>query len=130
MSLVFCAGCGTLDPDIEDLVTIDAGVYGQLVRGCDTSGCSDSYVPSGVLVGLFDVDPQADRTAPPTLTAVVGERGFYEISVGAGVHWLLVDAVDGPGIDRGTSAAEVTLTDGALERWDWGSGPGGGFWSH
>ena len=31
--------CGGLDRDIEDQITIDQGVYGLLISGCDTSGC-------------------------------------------------------------------------------------------
>ena len=38
-ALLVC-GCG-LDRNIDGKVTIDQGVYGQLVKGCDTGGCED-----------------------------------------------------------------------------------------
>ena len=38
---VLIAGCSAgFDPEIEDMVGIDEGVYGQLSRGCDISGCN------------------------------------------------------------------------------------------
>lgn len=107
-ALLSVAGCGGVDRNIEDQITIDQGVYGLLIAGCDTSGCNDQpaanadvavYVPGGEeLIVTSDGD------------------GVYEIDLPAGDYTLCT-----------YSCTAVSVPFGTV-RYDWTSGPGGGQW--
>lgn len=108
MALVV-AGCGGFDRDIEDQITIDQGIYGLLISGCDTAGCNDQpaaheevvvYVP-----GYEDQSVMSDG------------NGVYEIVLPVGDYTLCT-----------SSCTAVTVPTGTV-RYDWTSGPGGGHWA-
>ena len=107
-ALLVC-GCG-LDRNIEGKVTIHQGVYGQLVQGCDTSGCQDQPA-DGETVTVY-----AASASNEYATATADADGFYEIRLDAGDYTLCT-----------YSCTEVTVPNG-LVRYDWTSGPGGGQW--
>jgi hypothetical protein len=107
-ALVVC-GCG-LDRNIEGKVTISQGVYGQLVDGCDTTGCQDQPA-SGEQVTVY-----AASASSRYASATADGDGFYEIELEAGDYTLCT-----------YSCTEVSVPDG-LVRYDWTSGPGGGHW--
>jgi hypothetical protein len=107
MALVV-AGCGGVDRDIEDQITIEQGVYGLLIAGCDTAGCNDQpaaheevvvYVP-----GYEDQSVTSDGD------------GVYEVVLPAGDYTICT-----------SSCTAVTVPTGII-RYDWTSGPGGGHW--
>ena len=107
-TLLVC-GCG-LDRDIEGKVTIQQGVYGQLVDGCDTSGCQDQPA-SGETVTVY-----AASASHEYATASADGDGFYEIRLDTGDYTICTYA-----------CTEVTVPSGVV-RYDWTSGPGGGEW--
>jgi hypothetical protein len=124
-------GCGNgLSRCIDDRVTIEQGIYGQLVSGCDTPDCSPSYAV-GLSLRVYDSDP-TPATGPPgnaviydegtTLTPIArvasGGEGFYEIALPAGTYYFCAN-----------SCARINLSASPPRvRYDWTSGPGGGFW--
>jgi|SRR5678815_1090531 len=100
------AGCGSGESDIEGQITIDEGVYGLL---------------------LADGQPAANRQlivyAPGEnlihTRATSNIDGVYQIELTAGDFALCAD-----------SCTAVTVRELDLVRYDWTSGPGGGFWSN
>ena len=110
--LVFAIGaCGGLDHNIEDRVTIEQGVYGLLISGCDTSGCQDQPA-AGELVTVFAAG------ADGVLSRVTSDDdGIYQINLVAGDYTLCT-----------YSCVSVTVPAHGKIRYDWTSGPGGGRW--
>jgi hypothetical protein len=113
MRLWLCAlllvGCGDgLDENIEDDITIDQGVYGLLISGCDTSGCHEQ--PAAGAEVIVYAAGQDQRTAKSD------SKGIYEIDLPAGDYSLCT-----------TICTEVNVPAGTV-RYDWTSGPGGGTW--
>lgn len=108
-ALVVC-GCG-LDRNIDGKVTIDQGVYGQLITGCDTSGCQDQPA-AGEHVVVY-----AASQSSTYASADADTDGFYEIALPAGDYTLCT-----------YSCTEITVPDRSTVRYDWTSGPGGGRW--
>lgn len=108
-ALLVC-GCG-LDRNVEGKVTIDQGVYGQLVQGCDTSGCQDQPASHEHVVvyaaSNSDIFASADTDGD----------GFYEIALPAGDYTICT-----------YSCTEISVPDRSTIRYDWTSGPGGGVW--
>lgn len=108
-ALLVGAGCIGFDRDIEDQITIEQGVYGLLISGCDTSGCNDQPAAHAQVVvyvpGEDDFKVKADG------------KGVYEIDLPAGDYTLCT-----------YSCTPVTVPTGII-RYDWTSGPGGGEWS-
>lgn len=109
LCLPLLAAC-TSPPDPDTLVTIDQGVYGLTVSGCDTGDCSD----------------QPYEHAPVTATPVAGGTafsttsdgdGFFELALPAGDYQLCVH-----------SCTTITIIDATRIRRDFVSGPGGGVW--
>lgn len=128
VAALFTTACDTpIDPSIEDQVTIDRGVYGQIVLGCDVAGCSESY-GIGIEVGAFATQPMPGEALTPLASAVTDDQGFYEIALDPGTYFLQIDASSEPGFQDGTNSTEVMVQDG-VSRHDFTSGPGGGSWS-
>lgn len=128
LPVLLLVSCGGLDKNVESQVTITQGVYGQLLAGCDTPGCSTSYLPSRD-VGLFDVQVvrnDAGVFPAPLVHVTSRDRGFYEIGVDAGSFFL---AIGQPDTARGGTSwftsTSVRVPVG-VGRVDWVSGPGGG----
>lgn len=111
VAIVLVSGCG-LDRNIESKVTIDHGIYGLLVKGCDASGCQD----------LPDTGERVTVYAPGGDTAMAAATsdadGVYQIAVPAGDYTLCT-----------SSCTPVSVPQGARVRYDWTSGPGGGTWA-
>lgn len=129
LSLTFAvslAGCGGI-PDVEGRVTITQGVYGQLVSGCDTSGCTDRVITRGEVAAFDAPPPSGTLTRAPVARDAVDEAGFYELSLAPGTYHLawVVDEGSGPGVH--TRVEAIVVADG-IARWDFTSGPGGGIW--
>ena len=108
--VVAVASCG-IDRDIEKDITIDRGVYGLLVRGCDTSGCQDQ-VDDHDTVTIMKVGQ------PGTLQTVTSDaNGVYQVALPADTYQVCT-----------YSCATVTVPGEGTIRADWTSGPGGGNW--
>ncbi len=106
---LLAVGCGdSIDEHIEDQITIEQGVYGLLISGCDTSGCQDQPA-AGEAVVVF-----APGRAEESVTS--DGDGVYEIRLPAGDYTLCT-----------SSCTPLTVPNGTI-RYDWKSGPGGGQW--
>ena len=103
--------CGGLDRDIEDQVTIDQGVYGLLIAGCDTAGCNDQPA-AGQQVMVFA--PGEDRAHSVT---TADDDGVYQIDLEDGDYTLCT-----------SSCVPISIPAATKIRADWTSGPGGGVW--
>lgn len=103
--------CGGLDRDIEDQVTIEQGVYGLLVSGCDTTGCNDQPA-AGQQVMVFA--PGVDRALTLTYS---DDEGVYQIDLEDGDYTLCT-----------YSCVPISIPAATKIRADWTSGPGGGVW--
>jgi hypothetical protein len=121
-SALAASACGdeerTLDRHVEDLVTIDQGVYGQITSVSDVGPSAADYLP-GFTVEVYVVPVGTERGTPVASTASEASRGFYKVSLSAGDH--LVCTASG-------SCVVVTLAAGEVLRLDYESGPGPG-WS-
>jgi hypothetical protein len=112
LSLVSLAGCGDgVDRNIEGQVTIDQGVYGLLVTGCDTSGCQDK-VAVGEHVMVY-----APGKSVVFASATSDHNGVYQIDLEPGDYTLCT-----------YSCTPLTVPTADRVRYDWTSGPGGGHW--
>ncbi len=107
---LLAVGCGdAIDENIEDQITIEQGVYGLLISGCDTSGCHDQPAAGEeVIVYAAGQDEQS---------VTADGNGVYEIRLPAGDYTLCT-----------TVCTAVTVPSGNTVRYDWKSGPGGGEW--
>jgi hypothetical protein len=116
LSLVVClAACGGIDTDIEGHVTIDHGVYGLLLRGCDTAGCR-LQIGSGIGVTL-ELPPPAGSLHGESLNATTSDaRGVYQFALPPGSYQLCTEA-----------CTPIEVDDGRV-RYDWVSGTRGGVW--
>ena len=90
---LLAVGCGdSIDENIEGQITIEQGVYGLLISGCDTSGCQDQPAAGAeVLVYAAGRTSRASRQH---------DNGVYEIRPpGRRLHAVHVElhAGDGPG---------------------------------
>jgi hypothetical protein len=109
ITALLAVGCGGgVDEHIEDQITIEQGVYGLLIAGCDTTGCQDQPA-AGEQVVVFTAG-SGDQTV------VSDGDGVYEILLPAGDYTLCT-----------SSCTPVTVPYGTI-RYDWKSGPGGGHW--
>jgi len=129
--LVGCAAAAcsndSLDHNVERYRTIEHGVYGQLIRGCDTFGCDDSY-GNGIQAAAFPV-ATTNFAVQPIDSFTANEQGFYQLALESGTYLIAVDATTSDdGFTSGAQSTEVTLA-GEIIRRDWTSGPGGGHWS-
>lgn len=113
-----CVG-DDIDRCIDDRADITEGVYGQLTTGCDTPDCEADYAV-GTEVRVYDEDPgpYEEQGPVPMVVLTSGEMGFYQVGLPAGTYWFCTFI-----------CAELTIDAAApVIRWDWSSGPGGGFW--
>lgn len=108
---LLAVGCGGLDRDIEDDITIDQGVYGLLISGCDTSGCQDQPA-AGEQVTVFAA---GENRAHSMVTS--DGKGIYQIDLEAGDYTLCT-----------SSCTAISVPAFETVRYDWTSGPGGGSW--
>jgi hypothetical protein len=104
------AGCG-IDRNIESKITIRQGVYGLLVRGCDTSGCQDQ--PDGGEHVIVYSPGVTSAFATTTSDA----DGVFQIDLPPGDYTLCT-----------YSCTPIAVAAHATVRYDWTSGPGGGQW--
>ena len=105
-------GCGDgVDRDIEGSITIDQGVYGLLISGCDTSGCQDKPAAGEHVMVYSPGESQVHAT-------VTSDRsGVYQVDLEPGDYTLCTYA-----------CTPVTVRASDRIRYDWMSGPGGGTW--
>ena len=103
---------GGVDYDIEDQITIEQGVYGLLVSGCDTAGCEDQPA-AGAEVVVFAAGANGVVTSSTS-----DGNGVYQINLVAGDYTLCT-----------YNCTTVTVPSRDKVRYDWTSGPGGGHWS-
>ena len=107
------AACGgSVDTDIEDRITIEQGVYGLLISGCDTSGCQDRPA-SGEHVVVYSAGSSSKFS-----DVTSDDNGVYQINLAAGNYMLCTE-----------SCTTITVPANNKIRVDWTSGPGGGHWS-
>jgi len=104
--------CGTVDTDIEDQITIEQGVYGLLISGCDTSGCQDRPA-AGEQVVVYAAGSNGTYSQVRS-----DDDGVYQVDLVAGDYLLCT-----------YSCTAVTVPANDKVRYDWTSGPGGGHWS-
>ena len=113
LTVSLLAACGdSIDMDIEGRVTIDQGVYGLLISGCDTSGCKDQPA-MGEQVLVY-----AAGSPGPFSQVRSDDHGVYQINLVAGDYILCT-----------YSCTPITVLANEKVRYDWVSGPGGGHWS-
>jgi hypothetical protein len=112
------AACdGFTDPEAQ--VTIEQGVYGLTISGCDTSDCHDEpaanvLVVTHTEVGLHDANATSDR------------GGFFQIALDPGDHRICVRFPETG--NRDLTCEPFGVPAGERLRFDWVSGPGGGNW--
>ena len=116
MRFALCAlllvGCGdSVDRDIEGQITIDQGVYGLLISGCDTSGCVDKPAAGEQVMVYSPGESQVHSTATSD------RSGVYQINLEPGDYTLCTYA-----------CTPITIYNADRVRYDWTSGPGGGSW--
>jgi hypothetical protein len=104
--------CGSVDTDIEDQITIEQGVYGLLISGCDTAGCQDQPA-AGEEVVVYAAGENG-----PFAEATSDNDGVYQMDLEPGDYILCT-----------YSCTAVTVRANEKTRYDWVSGPGGGQWS-
>ncbi len=105
------SACG-VDRNIENDITIDHGVYGLLVKGCDTSGCVDQ-VDGNEQVMIF-----APGQTGAFMTVASDGNGVYQAALPPDTYQVCT-----------YSCTQVTVPSGGIIRADWTSGPGGGNWN-
>ncbi len=107
--LALLAACG-VDRNIENDITIQHGIYGLLVNGCDTSGCVDQIDSNDPIMIFTPGNPTA-------MTITSDGNGVYQIDLPANTYQLCK-----------YNCAQVTVPVVGTVRADWTSGPGGGNW--
>ena len=109
ITALLAVGCGgAFDENIEDQITIEQGVYGLLISGCEASGCQDQPAANEEVV-VFAAGRDEETT-------ISDADGVYEIDLRAGDYTLCT-----------SSCTPLTVPYGTI-RYDWTSGPGGGQW--
>jgi hypothetical protein len=106
------AACAS--PKVDDWVSIDQGVYGKLVSGCDTSNCEDSAFSDEMIY----VNTPGNATQIKTTKS--NDDGYYEVALDPGAYSMCL---------YGTSCADVEIVAGKRVRFDFLAGPGGGMWT-
>jgi hypothetical protein len=83
-----CGGGGEgIDRHVEDLVTIDQGIYGQITSADDVGDADHAYL-AGFGVDVYTI-PDGTVLGTPLANTVSGqERGYYELALDAG-DWLV-----------------------------------------
>ena len=112
-------GCGkaSIGGDVEGLLTIGQGVYGQTVQ-------VDDVCPGGVC-GVVAVSVEMTVTGPSLATAAMarsaGDKGFYELALPTGDFQICVQRAFQP-------CTTFSVASGTRVRRDLEYGAGGGFW--
>ena len=101
-------GCTGMDRNIEDQVTIEQGVYGLLIAGCDSGSCHDRPAANEDVIVYVPGDDDVASTS--------NGDGVYQFALPPGDYTLCT-----------YSCVPVTVPTGTV-RYDWTSGPGGGHW--
>jgi len=110
--LLAASACGdAVDRNIEDQITIQQGVYGLLVSGCDTSGCQDQPA-AGETVLVY-----APGNSHVLSTVTSDSKGVYQVDLEGGDYTLCT-----------YSCTLISVPAASKVRADWTSGPGGGYW--
>lgn len=108
---LLAVGCTGVDRNIEDQITIEQGVYGLLISGCDTSGCQDQP-DAGEQVMVYVA---GENHVHAMVTSDHG--GVYQIDLAPGDYTLCT-----------YNCTPITVPAQSTVRYDWTSGPGGGHW--
>lgn len=130
--LLGTTACGEkedLNTCIEDRATIQQGVYGQFLNGCDTEDCTLSYAV-GMELRVYDANPtpadgpqdqgiyDTGTDLTPMKRTNSSSEGFYEIAVSPGTYYFCTN-----------NCTQIMLSASPSRiRQDWASGPGGGNW--
>ena len=112
LALSATAACTTTDLiDPDAVVTIEQGLYGLTISGCDTSGCETSAYEHA------PITLTAAGATTPLVTTTSDDDGFFQLAVAPGSYALCVH-----------SCIDITVGAGERVRIDFESGPGGGIW--
>ena len=107
------AGCGdSIDRQIEDQITIEQGVYGLLISGCDTTGCQDQPATNEPVMVYAAGEDGAHASVKSD------SNGVYQVDLEAGDYTICT-----------YSCTPITVPAFTTVRYDWTSGPGGGRWT-
>jgi hypothetical protein len=112
LMVTLVGACGSVDTDIEDQITIEQGLYGLLISGCDTAGCVDQPAAHELVV-VYSAGANG-----PFAQVKSSTDGVYQMNLAAGDYVLCT-----------YSCTEATVRANEKIRYDWVSGPGGGQWS-
>jgi hypothetical protein len=110
---MFVGACGSVDTYIEDQITIEQGVYGLLISGCEMDGCQDQPAAHELVV-VYSASANGPFAQVKSSTA-----GVYQMNLLGGDYTLCTTY----------SCTEITVPANDKIRVDWTSGPGGGIWS-
>lgn len=105
-----------LDRCEDDEVTLTQGVFGKLVGGCDTTGCSERLLADAE-IAVFTAG-HAEGAAPVAM-ATSNTRGMFVIEVPVGNYDVCIYT---------TSCVTIAITQNETRRYDFTSGVGGGQW--
>jgi hypothetical protein len=109
LALAVLPACTSL-ADADEEVTIERGVYGLTISGCDVGNCQDSPYEHAPIT----ITPSSGG-APMHLES--DGAGFFQKSLEPGDYELCVH-----------SCTMITIVEGSRIRRDFESGPGGGVW--
>lgn len=119
----------SLDTCVQDRVTIEQGIYGQIIDSCDTEDCTMTYA-AGREIRVYDKDPTPPDQPPewglsdqqtmetPIRKVTSVEEGFYQVPLETGVYYVCAIRCE---------RMAITSTE-PLARWDCCSAPGGDWW--
>lgn len=125
VTLLLLGGCST-NTAVEDELTIDQGLYGQLTTRCTEAGCVGAP-HGGVPVAWFTQNPYATDDAgvrpAPVRETTSASSGFWQFALDAGARGYL--AIGEPSATSGTVWFTATAADvpRGLGRVDWHVGP-------
>lgn len=113
-------GCGP-PPALEEQLTISQGLYGQLRKRCEGTGCVGAPL-EGAKVGWFAASPWATDGGvdpPPLQEATSKKNGLYEFSIDSNTKgYVAVGRVEPTTGVRWVTATTATVPRG-LARVDW-----------
>jgi hypothetical protein len=118
-----CSG-DPIDRDIDGLVTIDNGLYGQLTVAQNNTNTSTAMVLAGDHVTVFTTDQ------PPTvlMSTTSDDRGFFQLETGPGTFSECTgSATPANGTTNPGPCTQTTVDSGNVRR-DWVENLLGGNW--
>ena len=113
LGILVIGACGSVDHDIEDRITIEQGVYGLLISGCEMSGCEDQPAANEEVV-VFAAGASGAFSKSRS-----DDSGVYQINLVSGDYTICVEG-----------CTFISVPSKGKIRVDWTSGPGGGHWSN